>query len=459
MANNNFLSIFGYESDESVVNSQDLAAGDSPVIPEEDNTTSLVDRLGETYESNNPERNSGDTDYMPEELKAEIAAIENSITPNEIVSNDALNMVGEDPVHEGLGGVDLANDTDETTKSYEMIKESAAVPVVDVTGVQPDVDAEFRKEYNQEEPDPNSGITAPVETYYVDRDEMERPEDSEEYNEAVEMNKVDNAEVEGNNDSAIDPMKIATESDDMDIESEIKSVENGTNEVETTTEEDLETTETETTEGTDVDTEVTETTEVEETTTTETEEEVTGTECAEEREIVNSIQTSIDENPALDAQEQEEAQSNAEETNINGASALDPVTDMVSVNTAEGNQDPETAYNNVRGEEPITPIETATLDEQTGLADILGGSDESTDGDAFTENTDEADTQTESEYGSDEEESNEDDSDETYGADEEEDTEDTEGNTEENHDDSDEDESYGDDDDDYNDSDDEEDED
>ena len=420
-------------------NTQELQEQIDMVVDPED-TSTIVDDLADTYEVGDTERNSGDVDYMPEELKAEIAAIEEAADLGINEGAEVLTMQGDDPYHEKIGGVDLTNDTEEKVNGYDEVAEYAAsVNEVQVTGTSSNLDEYMRKEYDQSEEDSESGITAPGEneaTLDESQVELDNNPESREANalqadeEDEEVGEVDvNAEdvTEENHDDALDISDVTgTESEDFDEDIE--------EETEEEVEEEVETEEAETEESEEEEEEIEEASDdvesddVEVEGDVETDEIPEDTNCAEEYAMLGELDgIELDDNPVLSDEQMDELESEAGETQLGDDSAFGEVSDMVDVNPVDGETpEPQT----LEGE---TEVETAVIDDETLMSDVVGdmveedshGEDDAYyDGDIATDGEGQV-SEGEASY-DDEEHYNDEDTPETEGADETYDDEDVE---------------------------------
>lgn len=408
-------------------NTQELQEQINMVVDPED-TSTVVDDLADTYEVGDTERNSGDVDYMPEELKAEIAAIEEAADLGINEGAEVLTMQGDDPYHEKVGGVDLANDTEEKVNGYDEVAEYAAsVNEVQVTGTSPNIDEYMRKEYDQTEEDSESGITAPGEneaTLDESQVELDNNPESRELNslqadeddEEVGEADVDAEEVtEENHDDALDISDVTgTESEDFEEDTEEEEVVED-EDVEEVDEESEEETESE-----DVN--------VEEDADVEIDEIPEDTNCAEEYAMLGELDgIELDDNPVLSDEQMDELESEAAETQLGDDSAFAEVSEMVDVNPVDGETpEPQT----LEGE---TEVETAVIDDETLMSDVVGDmveEDSHGEDDAYYDGDIAADGEGQVSEGEasydDEEHYNDEDTPETEGADETYDDEDVE---------------------------------
>lgn len=376
----NFREFFGLED----ANTQELQEEISAVINPED-TATVIDKLEETYEVGDTERNSGDVDYMPEELKAEIEAIEKAADLGINEGAEVMTMQGDDPYHEEMGGVDLANDTEEKVEGFDEVQEYAAsVNEVQITGNSPNLDEFLREEYDQAEEDSESGITAPGENEAtLDEGSVElnpNPEvrdinslQADEEDEDVEETEVSVDDVtEENHEDALDISDVTgTESEDFESDDdEEEESEEAEEEIEEEIDEEVdedETEEVESDEAEDVEEEeeVSEEVEVEES--GDDEEIPEDTCCAEEYAMLGELDNiELNDNPVVSEDKMEELQQQAEETQLGDDSAFAEVSEMQDVNPVDG-ETPEPLT--LDGE---TEIETATIDDDTLMSDIVG---------------------------------------------------------------------------------------
>lgn len=413
-----FGSVYGFameadnELDESVVEEttdvEDPTIGDTvdnpntqelqeeiPAIIDTTDVTNVVDDLGDTFEEGNTERPVGDIDYIPDELKAEIDAIEAAADPHAQVG-DGVGLMEEDPYHEIPGGVDLTDDTDESMVGIDKIKEYAEVDETKVTGNSPSLDPYFREEYDEDRYDDPSIITGPS------NNEMEIGSDN------IDVNDYGN-EPESEDEVSGNGEEVTVSSDDLNADTEENEAlpsagdvlgtesDNGEEEddVEYDTEEDEEETEVESdTEDadTDVEPEDMDSEDIEEVDTDEVDVEgdvdvdgeESGTMCEEEHAIIDSLDVDLnfDEGTILDEEDQQTAEQAAGDTEIGIVNtALDEVDEMTTVNSSDGETpEPQTT------EEEGDRIDTATIDDETMLSDVIGGkAEETSHGDEDTE--------------------------------------------------------------------------
>lgn len=364
-------------------NTQELQE-DIPAIIDTTDVTNVVDDLGETFEEGNSERPvPSDIDYIPEELKSEIDAIE-AQADQHVLDDAGTGLMEEDPYHEIPGGVDLTNDTDETMQGFDKIEEYAAsVDETKITGNSPSLDEHMREEYDENRYD-ESTITGPsnneveisgdnieisdtgndpevgpetelqsqptgnTEELSVGADELDGDEDENEALQAKDVlgtesdeGEYDEEEVEAE-DEAGEEVESDVEADDTDVE------------VEGEPEESVE--------------EVEETEEVLEDAVVEAGDEESC--CAEEHAIVDSLDVDLhfDEGTILPPEAQDEAEQSVEETEVEIPNeALNEVSEMTDVNSPSGDVgEPQVT------EEEGDRVETATIDDETLMSDVIG---------------------------------------------------------------------------------------
>ena len=381
--------LFGLEDG----NTQELQAEIPSVVNPED-TATVVDKLGDTYEVGNMERSSGDVDYIPEELQAEIDAIEKAAEINEQVGAE-IGLMEEDPYHEIPGGVDMTNGTDEKMKGFDEVQEYAAsVNEIQVTGSSPNIDEFLRTELDENGEDPESGITAPGENQAeldpssVDAEPLggdlrglnalQEPDAAQD----IEEVEVEPEEVqEEAHDDALDISEITgTESEDFEIEDEeTEEVDEEIEEAEEETEaveEEVEEVEEESAE------EVEEEIEEVEEETEEVDEEIEEVEvaedveddeipadscCAEEYAILGELgNVELDDNPVLTPEQQEEAEQAAQNVELGEDSAFAAVSEMQDVNAVDGETPEPLTY-----DEAQSSIEKGVIDEDTLMSDVI----------------------------------------------------------------------------------------
>ena len=352
--------LFGLEDG----NTQELQAEIPSVVNPED-TATVVDKLGDTYEVGNMERSSGDVDYIPEELQAEIDAIEKAAEINEQVGAE-IGLMEEDPYHEIPGGVDMTNGTDEKMKGFDEVQEYAAsVNEIQVTGSSPNIDEFLRTELDENGEDPESGITAPGENQAeldpssVDAEPLggdlrglnalQEPDATQDIEDVeVEVEEVQ----EEAHDDALDISEITgTESEDFEIEDEeTEEVDEEIEEVEEETEE--------------VDEEIEE---VEVAEDVEDDEIPADSCCAEEYAILGELgNVELDDNPVLTPEQQEEAEQAAQNVELGEDSAFAAVSEMQDVNAVDGETPEPLTY-----DEAQSSIEKGVIDEDTLMSDVI----------------------------------------------------------------------------------------
>lgn len=368
-------------------NTQELQE-DIPAIIDTTDVTNVVDDLGETFEEGNSERPvPSDIDFIPEDLKSEIDAIE-AQADQHVLDDEGTGLMEEDPYHEIPGGVDLTNDTDETMQGFDKIEEYAAsVDETKITGTSPSLDNHMREEYAEDRYD-ESTITGPsnneveisgdnVEISDTGNDPEVGPEtelqsqptgDTEEL--SVGADELDGDEDENEALQAKDV--LGTESEDgeydyMDEEEEVEAEDEAGEEVESDVEADDTDVEVEGESEESVE-EVEETEEVSEDAVVEAGDEESC--CAEEHAIVDSLDVDLhfDEGTILPPEAQEEAEQSAEETEVEIPNeALNEVSEMTDVNSPSGDVgEPQVT------EEEGDRVETATIDDETLMSDVIG---------------------------------------------------------------------------------------
>lgn len=413
----NFNNIFGFESeidemtnvDETPVetdgaddlNTQELQE-EIPAIINTDNVDNVVDDLGETFEEGYTDRPKSDIDYIPEELKAEIDAIEATADQHAQVGAD-VGLTEDDSYNEVPGGVnvDLRQEEETTMKGVDEVAEYAEIDEVKVTGISGDLDQQMREEYDedryQEDPENITGPAADAVEISADNmtinDYGNEPEeasdaDTDHSEMTVGIDQLDGDEDENQALPGVSEV-VGTESDDgefdytEDDEEEGEdegdedlsedTTDDGEDETESSSddEEPVEEVEEETEEEEEVSEDVEndeEEVEMPETTVGEDGEE---TMTGEENEIVASLDVDLnfDEGHDLDSEEDNQtAEQAASETEIEiPNTALDEVSEMVTVNDVDG-ETPEPQTTEVEGDY----IETATIDDETMMSDVIG---------------------------------------------------------------------------------------
>lgn len=368
-------------------NTQELQE-DIPAIIDTTDVTNVVDDLGETFEEGNSERPvPSDIDFIPEDLKSEIDAIE-AQADQHVLDDEGTGLMEEDPYHEIPGGVDLTNDTDETMQGFDKIEEYAAsVDETKITGTSPSLDNHMREEYAEDRYD-ESTITGPsnneveisgdnVEISDTGNDPEVGPEtelqsqptgNTEEL--SVGADELDGDEDENEALQAKDVLGTESEDgeyDDMDEEEEVEAEDEAGEEVESDVEADDTDVEVEGESEESVE-EVEETEEVSEDAVVEAGDEESC--CAEEHAIVDSLDVDLhfDEGTILPPEAQEEAEQSAEETEVEIPNeALNEVSEMTDVNSPSGDVgEPQVT------EEEGERVETATIDDETLMSDVIG---------------------------------------------------------------------------------------
>lgn len=376
----NFIDAFGLATESDVPNGQELQEEIKEVIDsKEGDLPNIVDDQTELYVVGNTEKASGDVDYVDEQLKAEIKAIEAVADPDaQIGARMAKNP--EDPYNETLGGTEFDK---EEVEGIEKVKEySENIDVTDVTGTAPNMDEFLREDKGQEERTADDGITGPGDN------ETELNPDSVTLNDLSGPGSELNAEHAGDNDGpgAGEPIEVepGTVTSGEEDESNLTNV--GTesdNAVEQDTEEDkIETEELEEeNEGEDGEKEPEEAPEekpsnepVPEEPTSDPEPdngdgddyEITGDETKEEQQIIADIKVTIDPDiPGLSGEELQKVEEIASNVQMAQTDAFQEVEEMGDVNPPNG--EPET----VEGEEQKFVKETAVMDDENLMSDII----------------------------------------------------------------------------------------
>ena len=368
-------------------NTQELQE-DIPAIIDTTDVTNVVDDLGDTFEEGNSERPvTSDIDYIPEDLKAEIDAIE-AQADQHVLDDEGTGLMEEDPYHEVPGGVDLTNDTDETMQGFDTVAEYAAsVDETKITGTSPSADNYMREEYDEDRYD-ESTITGPsnneveisgdnveisdtgndpevgpeselqsqptgnTEELSVGADELDGDEDENEALQAKDVLGTESDEGEYDEDDS-EEEEVEAEDEAGEVESDVEADDTDV-EVEGEPEESVE--------------EVEETEEVSEDVVEEAGDEESC--CAEEHAIVDSLDVDLnfDEGTILPPEDQEEAEQSVEETEVEIPNeALNEVSEMTDVNSPSGDVgEPQVT------EEEGDRVETATIDDETLMSDVIG---------------------------------------------------------------------------------------
>lgn len=344
---------------------------DIPQIIDTDDVTNVVDDLGDTFEEGYDERPVGDIDYIPEDLKAEIDAIEAQADQHAQVGQDLM-LPEEDPYHEVPGGISLTEDA--PVQGMDEVEDYAkSINEVNVTGNQGDMDQYMRDEYNEDAYGEDS-ITSPSNTETTVSssdasaiDEQLTPNGANalqnEGNLDVKEVEVSASDIdgEGSEDEALGAKDVlGTESEDMDMlemeESEESESEPEESSEEEPAEEEVPEEVTEEVESDDVD-------EVEVT----VDEEGNETCCAEEHELVASLDVDLNmDTTILNEESTEEAEQAASETELEMYDdALAPVEEMTLVNPPDGETPaPE--------EDGTNEQENIALSDDEMLSDVVG---------------------------------------------------------------------------------------
>lgn len=342
------------------MNTQELQEA-TPQIIDTDDVTNVVDDLGDTFEEGNDERPVGDIDYVPDELQAEIDAIEAQADTHAQVGADM--MMPEEPVHEVPGGMDLL--ADEPVQGMDEVEEYAAsVNEINVTGNQGNMDDYMRAEYDEDSfgEDSITDGTNNAETTVSSSDA--EPIDSDINGtgnamddaqdrgvEEVEVS-ADDIDGEGTTDEAIGAKDVlGTESEDMDMPEESDE------EVEETVEEEPESSESEEIESDEEIDEVP----------VETTEDGEETCCAEELAIIGELEVELNmDSTILDEEATQEAEQAAAQTELEMTDdALAPVEEAQTIN---GPDEAEAAPM----EDGSNEQENVEIDEDSMMSDAIG---------------------------------------------------------------------------------------
>ena len=342
------------------MNTQELQEA-TPQIIDTDDVTNVVDDLGDTFEEGNDERPVGDIDYVPDELQAEIDAIEAQADTHAQVGADM--MMPEEPVHEVPGGMDLL--ADEPVQGMDEVEEYAAsVNEINVTGNQGSMDDYMRAEYDEDSfgEDSITDGTNNAETTVSSSDA--EPIDAsingtgnamdDAQDRGVEEVKVsaDDIDGEGTTDEAIGAKDVlGTESEDMDMPEESDE------EVEETVEEEPESSESEEIESDEEIDEVP----------VETTEDGEETCCAEELAIIGELEVELNmDSTILDEEATQEAEQAAAQTELEMTDdALAPVEEAQTIN---GPDEAEAAPM----EDGSNEQENVEIDEDSMMSDAIG---------------------------------------------------------------------------------------
>ena len=358
------------------MNTQELQEA-TPQIIDTDDVTNVVDDLGDTFEEGNDERPVGDIDYVPDELQAEIDAIEAQADTHAQVGADM--MMPEEPVHEVPGGMDLL--ADEPVQGMDEVEEYAAsVNEINVTGNQGNMDDYMRAEYDEDSfgEDSITDGTNNAETTVSSSDASAIDSDingtgnamDDAQDRGVEEVEVsaDDIDGEGTTDEAIGAKDVlGTESEDMDMPEESDE------EVEETVEEDSESSESEEIESDEEIDEVP----------VETTEDGEETCCAEELAIIGELEVELNmDSTILDEEATQEAEQAAAQTELEMTDdALAPVEEAQTIN---GPDEAEAAPM----EDGSVEQDNVEIGENDMMSDVVGemiSDDSHGDDDAFYE--------------------------------------------------------------------------
>ena len=351
--------------DESAVDTDDMNTQElqeaTPQIIDTDDVTNVVDDLGDTFEEGNDERPVGDIDYVPDELQAEIDAIEAQADTHAQVGADM--MMPEEPVHEVPGGMDLL--ADEPVQGMDEVEEYAAsVNEINVTGNQGNMDDYMRAEYDEDsfgedsitdgtnnaETTVSSSDAAPIDSD-INGTGNAMDDAQDRGVEEVEVS-ADDIDGEGTTDEAIGAKDVlGTESEDMDMPEESDE------EVEETVEEEPESSESEEIESDEEIDEVP----------VETTEDGEETCCAEELAIIGELEVELNmDSTILDEEATQEAEQAAAQTELEMTDdALAPVEEAQTIN---GPDEAEAAPM----EDGSNEQENVEIDEDSMMSDAIG---------------------------------------------------------------------------------------
>ena len=342
------------------MNTQELQEA-TPQIIDTDDVTNVVDDLGDTFEEGNDERPVGDIDYVPDELQAEIDAIEAQADTHAQVGADM--MMPEEPVHEVPGGMDLL--ADEPVQGMDEVEEYAAsVNEINVTGNQGSMDDYMRAEYDEDsfgedsitdgtnntETTVSSSDAAPIDSD-INGTGNAMDDAQDRGVEEVEVS-ADDIDGEGTTDEAIGAKDVlGTESEDMDMPEESDE------EVEETVEEEPESSESEEIESDEEIDEVP----------VETTEDGEETCCAEELAIIGELEVELNmDSTILDEEATQEAEQAAAQTELEMTDdALAPVEEAQTIN---GPDEAEAAPM----EDGSNEQENVEIDEDSMMSDAIG---------------------------------------------------------------------------------------
>ena len=362
------------------MNTQELQE-EIPQVINTDDVTNVIDDLGDTFEEGNDERPVGDIDYIPEDLKSEIDAIEVMADQHAQVGEDLL-LPEEDPYHETPGGMSLTEDA--PVAGMDEVEEYAkSVNEINVTGGSGDVDQFMRDEYNEDSYGEDS-ITGPAPNESV----VETPEDAEPLgggtgsetelqseptgnDEDVEVSVSDlDGEEEGEDDALPDAKDVlGTESEDFEEEEEAEDEEPEEDE---SVDVDSDDTDEDSSDVDEAEEEVEESDDVEVEEDGEEDVEISMEDdgesvLAEEHAIVDSLDVELNlDSSILTEEKQEEAEQAAEETEVEIANvALDEVSEMAPVNSVTGETEAPM-------EDGSNEQENVTIDDDTMMSDVVG---------------------------------------------------------------------------------------
>lgn len=357
------------------MNTQELQEA-TPQIIDTDDVTNVVDDLGDTFEEGNDERAVGDIDYVPDELQAEIDAIEAQADTHAQIGADV--MMPEEPEHEVPGGMDLL--ADEPVQGMDEVEEYAAsVNEINVTGNQGSMDEYMRAEYdedsygedsitdgtNNNETTVSSSDAEPISSQLSPNGANALQDEGNQTIKEVEVS-ADDIDGENTTDEAIGAKDVlGTESED-DLEMEpTDDVDNSSDEIEESESEPIEDSEPSSDDENDID-------EVPMT----TDEEGNETCCAEEHELVASLEVDLNmDTTILDEESTQEAESAAEQTELEMVDdALGDVEEMTVVNPPSG-ETPEPQ------EDGTNEQENVTIEDGEMLSDVLDQVKEDSHGD------------------------------------------------------------------------------
>ena len=342
------------------MNTQELQEA-TPQIIDTDDVTNVVDDLGDTFEEGNDERPVGDIDYVPDELQAEIDAIEAQADTHTQVGADM--MMPEEPVHEVPGGMDLL--ADEPVQGMDEVEEYAAsVNEINVTGNQGNMDDYMRAEYDEDsfgedsitdgtnnaETTVSSSDAAPIDSD-INGTGNAMDDAQDRGVEEVEVS-ADDIDGEGTTDEAIGAKDVlGTESEDMDMPEESDE------EIEETVEEEPESSESEEIESDEEIDEVP----------VETTEDGEETCCAEELAIIGELEVELNmDSTILDEEATQEAEQAAAQTELEMTDdALAPVEEAQTIN---GPDEAEAAPM----EDGSNEQENVEIDEDSMMSDAIG---------------------------------------------------------------------------------------